>query len=81
MFKKEIDVNATWDEEARVWVAVSEDVPGLVTEADTMEQLVEKLKVLIPELFEANGQFPRGESFDIPMHVISKREELIKRRM
>ncbi len=25
-------VHATWDEEARVWVASSDDVPGLATE-------------------------------------------------
>lgn len=32
-------VRAEWDEEARVWVATSDDVPGLVTEADTVEDL------------------------------------------
>jgi len=36
-------VHAVWDEEARVWVASSEDVPGLATESDTAEALVEKL--------------------------------------
>ena len=47
-------VRAEWDEEARVWVATSDDVPGLATEADTAELLVEKLKSLIPELVDAN---------------------------
>ena len=36
-------------------MAFSEDVPGLATEADTLEQLIEKLKIMIPELLEANG--------------------------
>ena len=49
-------VHAQWDEEARVWVASSDDVPGLATEAETTEALVQKLKTLIPELLEANGQ-------------------------
>ena len=31
-----------WDEDARVWVASSEDVPGLATGADTLEDLIEK---------------------------------------
>ena len=43
-------VHAQWDEEAKVWVASSDDVPGLATEADTTEALVQKLKTLIPEL-------------------------------
>ena len=48
-------VHAAWDEEARVWVASSEDVPGLATEAETAEALIDKLKILIPELLELNG--------------------------
>ena len=48
-------VHAAWDEEARVWVASSEDVPGLATEAETTEALIDKLKILIPELLELNG--------------------------
>jgi hypothetical protein len=41
-------VHATWDEEASVWVATSDDVPGLATEADNMEALIAKLKSMIP---------------------------------
>jgi predicted RNase H-like HicB family nuclease len=47
-------VQADWDPEAGVWVATSEDVPGLATEAETLEALTEKLRGLIPELLEAN---------------------------
>ena len=35
-------VHAVWDEEAQVWVASSEDVPGLATESETAEALVQK---------------------------------------
>ena len=52
------EVHAKWDPEAKVWVATSEDVVGLVTEADTMEQLLEKLEVMVPELIEENGLEP-----------------------
>ncbi|MHB9838484.1 DUF1902 domain-containing protein [Paraburkholderia terrae] len=51
----QVRVTAFRDVEADVWVAESEDVPGLITEADTLELLIPKLKVLIPELLEANG--------------------------
>lgn len=48
-------VRAEWDSEALVWVASSEEVPGLVTEADTIEALEAKLQKMVPELLEANG--------------------------
>ncbi|MGC8905503.1 DUF1902 domain-containing protein [Thermus sp.] len=46
---------ASWDEGAGVWVAESEDVPGLATEAPTLEELLAKLAVMVPELLEENG--------------------------
>jgi predicted RNase H-like HicB family nuclease len=48
-------VHAEWDDDARVWVASSDSVPGLATEAATTEELIDKLRLLIPELLEANG--------------------------
>ncbi|WP_414574875.1 DUF1902 domain-containing protein [Anabaena sp. CCY 9402-a] len=47
-------VDAFWDSEAEVWVATSDDVPGLVTEASTIEILAQKLRVIIPELLILN---------------------------
>lgn len=52
---KTLVVRAFWDDEARVWVATSDDVPGLATEADTVDALVKKLQTMIPELLDANG--------------------------
>jgi predicted RNase H-like HicB family nuclease len=46
------NIQAFWDEEARVWVAESSQVPGLCTEAATLELLSEKIQVMIPELLE-----------------------------
>jgi predicted RNase H-like HicB family nuclease len=50
------EIRAQWDSEAGVWVAESEDVPGLVAEADSPNVLVQKLRTLIPELLELNGE-------------------------
>ena len=66
-------VHAQWDEEAKVWVASSEEVPGLATEAETTEALILKLKNLIPELLEANGQSP---SKPIAFELLTRRFEL-----
>lgn len=48
-------VRSLWDSEAGVWVALSDDVPGLVTEAQSLEALEAKLEHLVPELLLLNG--------------------------
>lgn len=50
-----IKVIALWDDEASVWVAQSRDVRGLAIEAPTQEELVRKLRLVVPELIELNG--------------------------
>jgi Domain of unknown function (DUF1902) len=47
-------VDAVWDEDTAVWVATSEDVPGLATEATTIELLSQKLRDMIPDLLLSN---------------------------
>lgn len=49
-------IRAEWDDEARVWVATSEEILGLATEADSIEELVAKLGTMLPELLKENGQ-------------------------
>ena len=78
MLKKDINVEAFWDEEAKVWVASSDDVPGLITEAPTMELLMQKIRVLIPELFRANKIVTGDEMIDIPVYLLGKWQEVIK---
>lgn len=71
-------VHADWDPEAEVWVATSDDVPGMATEAPTIEALTEKLRVLIPELLEAN-QLLSGEQPDaIAFELTSHRQESVR---
>ena len=73
---KSLFVRAEWDEEACVWVATSDDVPGLATEAETTEALMAKLKVMIPELMEANCY---GDGEEISFELFSRRFETAKR--
>ncbi len=53
-------IQARWDSEGGVWVAESEDVPGLVAEAESPNALAKKLGTLIPELLELNGVLQPG---------------------
>lgn len=50
-----LQVDAAWDDEAHVWIAASEDVPGLCAQTATFEELVEVVGGLIPDLLELNG--------------------------
>lgn len=48
-------IDVLWDNEAQVWVATSDDVPGLATESPTLFELVRKLQRLVPELNALNS--------------------------
>lgn len=48
-------VKLTWDNEAGVWIAESDDVPGLILESGSFDALVERVRFAIPELLELNG--------------------------
>ena len=73
---KALFVRAEWDEEASVWVATSDDVPGLATEAETVEGLMRKLEVMIPELLEENDGFEGG---DVPFELLTRRFQTVRR--
>jgi predicted RNase H-like HicB family nuclease len=74
---KPLFVRAEWDEEALVWVATSDDVPGLATEGDTLEALIEKLKTMIPELLDANGA---QQGYEVPFEILTRRFEITQRK-
>lgn len=63
-------VRAEWDDEAAVWVATSDDVPGLATEADTLEALSAKLETLVAELLDANGQ---PDCAEVPFELLARK--------
>jgi predicted RNase H-like HicB family nuclease len=70
-------VDAVWDPEAAVWVATSDDVPGLATEAPTLEELTRKLHVMIPELLDANGLLTDGAADRISFELTGHRREMV----
>lgn len=60
-----IVIHADWDAEAGVWVATTQDVRGLVTEADSLEALRAKLPGMILDLLEESGILDRPASIEI----------------
>jgi predicted RNase H-like HicB family nuclease len=70
-------IRAEWDSQAQVWVATSDDVPGLVTEADTLEALSAKLETMVPELLEVNGYC--AESQEVPFELLARKFSVVHR--
>lgn len=75
MVKKPLFIRAEWDDAAQVWVATSDDVPGLVAEDDSLENLILRLKVMIPELLSANGHMIENE---MPFEIFTRRFEIAR---
>ncbi|MNL30849.1 hypothetical protein D3C87_1526090 [compost metagenome] len=63
-------VTAQWDAEAGVWVATSDDIPGLVTEAPSLDALYAHVLDVAPELLDENGVATAGRG-TIDFHVLS----------
>lgn len=68
---RKLIVTAQWDDEASVWVATSDDIPGLVTEAKSLDTLLERVLAVAPELLEDNSQLL--EHVDTPGQLLDIR--------
>lgn len=77
MARREYVITAIWDEDARVWVAESDDVPGLVTEAATSDELLQKLRSLVPELLELNKHHVKDDGSGVPVEILAQFRESI----
>ena len=83
---KEIDVSTpyfaaiSWDEEAGVWHISETDFPGLVAEAETQQQLVQKVRDLVSDLYDANRHLIRRDHArgEVAIQLTLKRLETIK---
>jgi len=53
---RSITIDARWDAEASVWIATSNDVPGLVVEVDTWPTMIEEVRLVLPDLLELSGE-------------------------
>lgn len=71
---KTYTVTCLWDSEAHVWYVADSDVPGLVTEAATVEEMESKLRRMIPELLELNES--RESCREVPFELIARKREV-----
>lgn len=64
-------INFTWDDEANVWIATSDDIPGLVLESGSFDTLLERTHFAVPELLALND--PKTQPLSLTF--ISKRRK------
>jgi len=69
--RMEYTIKTIWDADAAVWIATSEDIPGLVLESGSFDALVEKVKAAVPELLVLNA----AASKDAPLFFVSERHD------
>jgi predicted RNase H-like HicB family nuclease len=69
MKRNAITVRATWDDEAGVWVAQTDDIVGLAAEGATLEALTEQVHAMIPQLIERNGL--TSELAEAPVRIVA----------
>ena len=66
-------IKLTWDADACVWIAESEDIPGLVLESGSFDALIERLRFAVPELLQFNGI----QNTPLQLNFISERHERV----
>lgn len=69
----EYNVKIYWDKEASVWIATSDNIPGLVLESDNMQTLYKKLELAIPEILEVNNMPP---ATNIKIYAVERQQVL-----
>ncbi len=67
----ELLIKLTWDPDTCVWIAESDDVPGLVLESGSFDALIERVRFAVPELLELNGTAPAP----VQIRMVSERCE------
>jgi len=71
---KTCKINFMWDNEVFVWIATSEDVPGLALEDGSLDRLIFRAKLATQELLELNCGYIGNIDFEFEM---SRAERLI----
>ena len=56
-------IQLVWDDEAEVWFATSDDIPGLILEDESADKLIQRVMLAAPEIIELNGVEKRQEFY------------------
>ena len=59
----------SWDDEASVWIAESQELPGLILESGSFDALVERVKIAVPDLLELD----KKDHVQVKLHLKAER--------
>ena len=71
-----LEVHAEWIADPGFWIATSEDVPGLCVQADTVDEMVEIVTALVPQLLELNHINISQPT--IPLHIMAEKTAVLR---
>ena len=57
------NIKLVWDNEAKVWMATSDDIPGLILEEESADKLIQRVIIAAPEIIELNGVDKRQDFY------------------
>ena len=57
------DIQLDWDDEEKVWIATSDDIPGLILEDESADKLIQRVMLAAPEIIELNGVEKRQDFY------------------
>lgn len=66
-------IKMTWDADTQVWIAESDDVPGLVLESGSFDALLERVRFAVPELLQLNSK----PDSPLRLNFVSERHEQV----
>jgi hypothetical protein len=66
----EFKINLAYDDDALVWFATSDDIPGLVLESGSLDALIERVRFAVPELLSLNTPKLLGTAISISANRI-----------
>ncbi|MCL1940649.1 MAG: DUF1902 domain-containing protein [Synergistaceae bacterium] len=66
-------IKLSWDAEAAVWIATSDDIQGLVLEAGSLDALIERVRFAAPEMLALNENIHQ----EMSICFISERHEKV----
>ena len=57
------NIQLGWDNEAEVWIATSDESPGLILEYESADRLIQRVILAAPELIELNSMERRQDIY------------------
>lgn len=57
------NIQLVWDNEVEVWIATSDEIPGLILEDESADRLIQRVILAAPELIELNNMERRQDIY------------------